>query len=176
MPRALTYTKRKGTELCRLIAAGETITAASRAVGLNDHTVVYKWLDNEKLYEFHAAFSRAREHAAHSMVAKAVDRVECLDRDCPRAARVYADTMTKLAGMLNPHEYSEKQIIENIHKLGGPVANVTINLGAPATIANEAKPKSIENTDSYEDMPTIDRHELALSTAGPVGNPSTVEE
>lgn len=104
------YTPTIGTEICRRMEQGHTLTAISNDMDI-EIASIYDWIDDDskKLRE---AYNRSKKLMARTLVDKLVTETETLKSEDALAARVRSDVVKWVAARFNPEEFSDIKRIE----------------------------------------------------------------
>ena len=93
-------------EICRRIAAGETLRAICAETGMPDRSTCIRWLDAN--LEFRNQYARARELQGDALADEMLDVARSATNVDAHAKRLLVDVLKWRAGKLKPKVYGDK--------------------------------------------------------------------
>lgn len=127
------YTAALASEICKRLAAGETLRSICRTEGMPAHSTVLSWTISDEA--FSDQYTRAREIGYQIMADEVLEiaddgRNDCwkdeegnprTDHDVIARSRLRVDTRKWLLSKALPKVYGDRQAIEHTGKDGGPI-------------------------------------------------------
>lgn len=125
----------KVDEICKRIAAGESLVGICRSANMPDASTIRRWLakgdvfDAEPHYaDFRTRYARAREDQADSLADEILDEARAVTEKNANAKRVLIDALKWRAGKLKPKVYGNKLDHEVTGTNGGPIPLASLDL------------------------------------------------
>lgn len=104
------YTDETRSEICRLLAEGNSLVSICKMKGFPEYSVAIRWLNDPRYEDFRKNYARAREEQAHVLAAQALEIADNPDEDVQRS-RLRWDARRWYAGKLLPKVYGDRTTI-----------------------------------------------------------------
>lgn len=117
------YTVKRATEICALIADGKSVRTICKAQDMPSSATVYVWLKEHP--EFQEQYTRAREDQADAIFDECLAIADDAQADTVQQDKLRIDTRKWMAGKLRPKKYNDKVMMEHSGPDGGAIETVT---------------------------------------------------
>lgn len=117
MGRPSDFNEIVANEICRRLAAGESLRKITEGADMPDQSTVYRWLAVKENDAFREQYAHAREMQAETYADRIVDDAE--EATDAALGRLRMDARKWAASKLAPKKYGDRQTVEHTDPAGG---------------------------------------------------------